>query len=36
MQTLRVDRQPAYVLHRRPYRNNSLLLELLTRDHGRV
>ncbi|HFD92412.1 MAG TPA: DNA repair protein RecO [Gammaproteobacteria bacterium] len=36
MQTLRVDRQPAYVLHRRPYRNNSLLLELLTRDYGRV
>ena len=29
-------RQPAYVLHRRPYRETSAILELLTRDHGRV
>lgn len=34
--TARIDRQPAYVLHRRPYRESSLLLDLLTRDHGRV
>ncbi len=27
--------QPAYVLHRRPYRNTSLLLELFTRELGR-
>ena len=33
---LRVDGQPAYVLHDRPYRETSLLLEVLTRDHGRV
>ena len=32
----RVDRQPAFVLHRRPWRESSLLLDLLTRDHGRV
>jgi DNA repair protein RecO (recombination protein O) len=33
---LRVDRQPAFVLHRRAWRETSLLLELLTRDFGRV
>ncbi len=27
---------PAYVLHRRPYRDTSLLLECFSRDHGRV
>lgn len=32
----RVALQPAYVLHRRPYRDTSLLLELFTLDHGRV
>ena len=31
-----VDRQPAYVLHRRAYRESSALLELLTRDFGLV
>lgn len=33
---MRIDQQPAYVLHVRPYRETSLLLECLTRDHGRV
>ncbi|GAP64747.1 DNA replication and repair protein RecO [Mizugakiibacter sediminis] len=33
---MRIDQQPAYVLHARPYRETSLLLECLTRDHGRV
>lgn len=33
---LRVDGQPAWVLHDRPYRETSLLLEVLTRDYGRV
>ena len=28
--------QPAYVLHTRRYRESSLVVELLTRDHGRV
>lgn len=32
----KIDRQPAYVLHSRPYRETSLLLEILTPDHGRV
>jgi DNA repair protein RecO (recombination protein O) len=27
---------PAYVLHRRPYRDSSLLLECFSREHGRV
>jgi DNA repair protein RecO (recombination protein O) len=33
---LRVQLQPAYVLHHRPYRDTSRILELFTRDHGRV
>lgn len=33
---MRVERQPAFVLHERPYRESSLLLEVLTRDLGRV
>lgn len=32
----RIVLQPAYILHRRPFRNASLLLEVLSRDHGRV
>ncbi|HCZ47668.1 MAG TPA: hypothetical protein DCZ11_01525, partial [Gammaproteobacteria bacterium] len=28
--------QPAYLLHRRPYRDTSLLLECFTRDYGRI
>jgi DNA repair protein RecO (recombination protein O) len=33
---LRVTAQPAFVLHRRAYRETSLLLEVLTRAHGRL
>lgn len=33
---MRIEQQPAYVLHSRPYRETSLLLECLTRDYGRV
>jgi DNA repair protein RecO (recombination protein O) len=33
---LRVSLQPAYVLHGRPYRETSLLLEAFTREHGRI
>ena len=33
---VRVDRQPAFVLHSRAYRESSLLLDLLTRDFGRI
>lgn len=28
--------QPAYILHSRPYRDSSLILELLTPDYGRI
>ncbi|MHC1479890.1 DNA repair protein RecO [Frateuria aurantia] len=31
-----IEQQPAYVLHARPYRETSLLLECLTLDHGRL
>lgn len=33
---MRVDLQPGYVLHARPYRETSQLLELVTREFGRV
>ena len=33
---MRIELQPAYVLHARPYRETSLLLECLTREHGRL
>ena len=32
----RIELQPAYVLHRRPYRETSLLLELFTPEYGRL
>lgn len=32
----KVDLQPAYVLHTRPYRETSLLVDFITRDFGRV
>lgn len=33
---MRVVQQPGFILHGRPYRETSLLLEVLSRDHGRV
>lgn len=33
---MRIEQQPAYVLHATPYRETSLLLECLTREHGRL
>jgi DNA repair protein RecO (recombination protein O) len=33
---MRLEQQPGYVLHARPYRETSLLLECLTRDQGRL
>ena len=33
---MRIEQQPAFILHARPYRETSLLLESLTRDYGRV
>lgn len=32
----RVDQAAAYVLHQRPYRETSLLLEVFSRDYGRI
>lgn len=36
MTTSRVQLEPGYVLHLRPYRESSALLEVLTRGHGRL
>ncbi|MGH8053984.1 MAG: DNA repair protein RecO [Stenotrophomonas sp.] len=33
---MRITDQPAYVLHARPWRETSLLVEVLTLEHGRV
>jgi DNA repair protein RecO (recombination protein O) len=33
---LRFDSQPAYILHARPYQETSLLLDIFTRDFGRL
>jgi len=32
----RVDREPVFVLHRRAWRDTSLIVELLSRHHGRI
>jgi DNA repair protein RecO (recombination protein O) len=32
----RVEQQPAFVLHSYPWRETSLIIEALTRDHGRI
>ncbi|HEY6644892.1 DNA repair protein RecO [Povalibacter sp.] len=36
MSLRRIQLHPAYVLHHRPYRDTSRILELFTRDHGRI
>ncbi len=33
---MRIEDEPAYVLHARPWRETSLLVEALTLDHGRI
>jgi DNA repair protein RecO (recombination protein O) len=33
---MRVEAEPAFVLHVRPWRETSVIVELLTREHGRV
>jgi DNA repair protein RecO (recombination protein O) len=35
-QSRRVQLAPAYILHHRPYRETSRILEVLTREHGRL
>lgn len=32
---MRIDAEPAFVLHARPYRETSVIVELLTREYGR-
>jgi DNA repair protein RecO (recombination protein O) len=32
----RVQQQPAYILHRRPFRDTSQILDIVTRDHGKI
>lgn len=33
---MRVSLQPALILHRRPYRETSYIIDFLTQDHGRI
>ena len=33
---MRVDLQPSYILHSRPYRDSSALLDVFTAEHGRI
>ncbi len=33
---MRADQEAAFLLHQRPFRDSSLLLDVLTRDHGRL
>jgi len=32
----RIDQQPAFLLHHRPFRDTSQILEFVTRDHGKI
>ncbi len=32
----RVQQQPAYILHHRPFRDSSQILDVMTRDHGKI
>ncbi len=32
----RIDQQPCYILHTRPYRETSLILEVFTKEYGRI
>ena len=33
---MRLDNEPGFVLHARPWRETSLLVEVLSANHGRV
>lgn len=33
---MRVQQQPAYILHHRPFRDSSQIIDVLTRDYGRL
>ena len=32
----RVDQQPAYILHYRPFKDSSQILDIFSRDHGKL
>ena len=32
----RINQHPAYILHSKPYRDTSLIVDILTRSHGRI
>lgn len=32
----RIQQQPAYILHHRPFRDTSLILDIVTRDYGKI
>ena len=32
---MRIEAEPAYILHKRPYRESSQILEVFTRNYGR-
>lgn len=32
----RIQQQPAYILHHRPFRDTSLILDIVTKDHGKI
>ena len=34
--TIQVNAEPAYILHKRPYRETSQILEIFSRNHGRL
>ncbi len=36
MTSSRIQQHPAYLLHHRPFRDTSLLLDIFSRDHGRL
>ncbi len=36
MARVKIDQQQAFLLHRRPYSESSLLLDFFTREHGRI
>ena len=36
MMNQRITLEPAFILHRRPYRNTSLIIDLFTQHYGRI
>ena len=36
MATVRIELEPAFVLHQRAYRDTSVIVDVLTANHGRI